>query len=103
MVAKRAHRPGLVRAVRAAVAEMPWLGPSDQAVVELALTYARRIDRALALPGGEDATKALYLGPHLLAALRALGGAPLERRELGPAERVGGRLAELRALHGRAG
>lgn len=47
----------------------------DQALVNLARKYAARIDEAL-LDGGQDATKALYLGPHLTNALIELGLTP---------------------------
>ena len=87
----------LVESVQAAVAKMTWLEDSDRAAVDLALTYARRIDAAIATESGPDATKALYLGPHLLNALRALGGAPAERKALGLEAPTVGKLAELRA------
>lgn len=83
----------LEESVQAAISGMTWLVPTDHAVRDLALTYARRIDAA----AGDDAVKALYLGPHLLNALRALGGAPAERKALGVEEAVGGKLAQLRA------
>lgn len=63
---------------------------SDRGTVQLAKQYARRIDRALEIadrePGdkraAELATKALYLGPHLLNTLKALGGTPEEYQKL---------------------
>ncbi len=85
-------------AVRDAVAAMPWLKPSDGAAVDLALLYAARIDEAVESADGQELTKALYLGPHLLATLRALGGAPAERKALGVEESVGGKLAQLRSI-----
>jgi hypothetical protein len=91
---------GLEASVLAAVRGMSWLEDTDQAGVELALTYARQIDRAVAEGEGVEVTKALYLGPHLLNALRALGGTPLERKEIGEPEDVGGKLAKLRAVAG---
>lgn len=90
--------PDLVGAVNAATEAMPWLTDSDQATVDLALSYAEAIDEGLAR-GGQDATKALYLGPHLLKALQALGGTPLERRAIEQAlngEGGGGKLGKLR-------
>jgi hypothetical protein len=89
----------LVDSVKDAVKAMPWLIASDQAAVDLALTYATRIDEALATESGPDVTKALYLGPHLLNTLRALGGAPAERKALGEQELVGGKLAQLRSVN----
>lgn len=49
--------------------------PKFAAMCELALTYAEQIDRGVA-EGGQDATKALYLGPHLLKTLGELGLSP---------------------------
>lgn len=85
MAQKKPH--GLVAAVDASVKAMDWLEDSDLASVELARTYAGRIDEALrAFDEGEiestDLNKVLYLGPHMLNTLRALGGAPQERKAL---------------------
>jgi hypothetical protein len=77
---------------------MNWLKSTDQAAVDLALTYADRIDAAIASESGPELTKALYLGPHLLNTLRALGGTPAERKLLGAEEAVGGTLAQLRSV-----
>lgn len=82
---------GVETAVRSAVAAMTWLRPSDQAMVELALAYARQIDAA-----GDDRSVG-WLGPHLANALRSLGGTPADRRSLGVEDAVRGKLAELRA------
>ncbi len=81
-----------------AVAAMSWLRESDIAAVDLARAYADRIDEALEFGEGQEVTKALYLGPHLLNTLRALGGAPAERKALGFEEAVVGKLAQLRAV-----
>lgn len=82
---------GVLGAVTDALAAMPWLGESDQAMACLALEYARRIDEA------EDVKSVGWLGPHLANVLRSLGGAPAERKALGVDEPVRGKLAELRA------
>lgn len=82
---------GVLAAVEAAVASMPWLGPADQAMVALAVEYARRIDAS------EDDKGCGYLGQNLSGVLRALGGAPAERKALGVEEAVAGRLAALRS------
>ncbi len=82
---------GLTGAVEAAVGAMPWLTPSDQGMVNLALEYARRIDAA------QDEKAVGWLGPHLANALRSLGGSPAERKALGIEEQVRGKLADLRA------
>lgn len=92
----------LAESVESATGQMRWLQPTDQATVELAMTYARRIDEALETGEGQEVTKALYLGPHLLNTLRALGGAPAERKELGVEEAVNGKLAQLRAVRSKS-
>ena len=86
--------------LNASLDAMTWLKPSDGAAVALARTYAARIDEALEFGEGQEVTKALYLGPHLLNTLRALGGAPAERKLLGTEEAVGGKLAQLRKING---
>lgn len=75
-------RGSLETSVRKSVEGMPWLAPSDHAAIELAATYAARIDEAVDTGDNALATKALYLGPHLLNTLRALGGTPEERKAL---------------------
>lgn len=95
-------QPGtLVAEVEAALAGMTWLEPTDCAAKALALKYAAQIDAAANLTGPE-LTKALYLGPHLLNALRALGGTPAERQALEPKGGVGGKLGKLRTEAGRS-
>lgn len=76
------ERGSLETSVRKSVEGMPWLGPSDTAAIDLAAAYAAQIDSAVATGEGQDVTKALYLGPHLLNTLRALGGTPAERKAL---------------------
>lgn len=80
---------GLLGAVTSAVVAMPWLTPSDGGMVALALKYAEEID-------SDETGKALFLGPHLVNALKALGGAPADRKALGVGEQVRGKLAQLR-------
>lgn len=77
----------LEKAVTSSVDNASWLADSDDATVELAKTYARRIDKGTReFESGEltstDYNKVLYLGPHLLNTLKALGAAPEERRSL---------------------
>src|SRR5699024_1402561 len=75
--------PGpLERQIDAAVDGMEWLSEADKASVELARVYARRIDEATLNEQGQEVTKALYLGPHLLNTLKALGGTPDERMKM---------------------
>src|SRR5690625_2679660 len=77
----------LEKAVDNSVSHARWLEDSDSAAVELARTYARRIDKGTReFDSGEltstDYNKVLYLGPHLLNTLRALGATPEERKSL---------------------
>lgn len=75
--------PGpLERQINVAVDGMDWLSEADKASVELARVYARRIDEATLSGEGQEVTKALYLGPHLLNTLKALGGTPDERMKM---------------------
>jgi len=87
----------LQESITSSVGKMTWLEASDQAAVDLALAYAGRIDAALDGGEGQEITKALYLGPHLLNTLRALGGTPADRKELEAGQVVGGKLAQLRS------
>lgn len=96
------RKAGLAAAVDAAVGQMTWLKPSDMATVALARMYAEQIDAALRSGNPEQASKAMFAGPHLLNALRALGGAPAERKALGVEEAAHGKLAQLRAIRGGA-
>lgn len=89
-------RGSLQKSVEQATAAMTWLKPSDQALVALAVTYAAEIDKA-----GDDLRAIGYLGQNLMGALRALGGAPAERKALDIEGAVSGRLAELRAARER--
>lgn len=86
----------LQESVEAAVAEMAWLKPSDQAMVALAVRYAAEIDKV-----GDDQRAFGYLGQNLMAVLRSLGGAPAERKVLDVEGVIGGHLAELRAARER--
>lgn len=89
----------VARAVAARGAEVK---PEDQAAVDLALRYALQIDQGVAA-GGQNATKALYLGPHLLKTLGDLGCTPAGRLAMvkpvaGAAP--GSKLARIRAGRG---
>lgn len=89
--------PSLVESVTQATAAMHWLEPSDQAMVDLAIRYAKRIEEAAAEGGDQSFKMVGWLGPHLANTLKALGGAPADRKALGVERAVKGRLAELRA------
>lgn len=80
---------------------MPWLTPADQAAVDLAYAYAATIDVAIESGDPQTVTKALYLGPHLLNTLAALGGTPAGRKALELKEEARGKLAEVRDLRDR--
>lgn len=80
----------LTSAVDAAIAAMDWLEDADGGIVTMARTHAAMIDAVLA---DEDATatektKAMYLGPHLVACLRELGGTPAARGVVGAGEKA---------------
>lgn len=93
---------GLEASIDEAVKGMHWLKASDMAAVKLAKTYASRIDKGMAdfeegLIDSTDLNKVLYLGPHILNTLRALGGTPAERKALLEGEQApAGKLDELK-------
>ena len=95
----RARKPAaaapadLVGSLTVTVAAASWLKPTDQTAVDLA---ARRIDSAIATGEGQEVTKALYLGPHLLNTLRELGLTPGARKDLDIEGEVSGKLSDLR-------
>lgn len=71
-----AYEESLVASVHKCVAAAgDEIAYKDQALVDLAMRYAVRIDDGIN-EGGQNATKALYLGPHLVNALRELGLTP---------------------------
>src|SRR5690625_3797533 len=75
--------PGpLERQINVAVDGMEWLSEADKASVEFARVYASRIDEETLSGEGQEVTKALYLGPHLLNTLKALGGTPDESMKM---------------------
>lgn len=79
------------------------IGEKDQALVDLAVRYALQIDAGINA-GGQAATKALYLGPHLVKALERLGCTPVVVKEEGQkgSGNVGGPVVdELSALRSR--
>ena len=90
----------LEQAVTESIGQMPWLTAADTGAKALAYAYARQIDAAVGPEAGEvsgyEATKALYLGPHLLNALRALGGTPDGRAQLDVTQAVEGALSGIR-------
>lgn len=96
------ERKKLGDSVREAAAAAQWVEATDGAAVDLALTYADRMDKAgQEFDAGEidstSYTKALYLGPHLLSTLKALGMTPAERKAIiGDAPRKASPVDELK-------
>lgn len=80
----------LSSAVDAAIAAMDWLEDADRGIVTMARTHAAAIDAILANPKATptEVTKALYLGPHLVACLREMGGTPAARGVVGAGEKA---------------
>src|SRR5690349_18103058 len=91
----------LADSVKAATGAMPWLVPADRAAVDLAAQYAYAIDAAVESDDQGAIAKALYLGPHLLNTLSALGGTPTGRKALELKEEARGKLAAVRDLRER--
>jgi len=79
--APRTRKPAgkLRTAVLAALRGAQGLTAADAGARELALSYADAIDLSRLTGDPQDLTKALHLGPHLLAALKALGCTPDSR------------------------
>lgn len=71
----------------------------DVGVIELGRQYCDAIDQAMAFSKGEELTKALYLGPHVLGVLKELLATPAAREAAGKNEvaTVGRKLAVLQA------
>ncbi|QDH85045.1 terminase small subunit [Gordonia phage Dardanus] len=100
----------LLDSVNESVGRMAWLQDADKAALALARAYAEQIDAVVDGEGGStcpecgaetgpDATaitKALYLGPHLLNALRALGATPDGRAALDVTQPTKGALSGIR-------
>lgn len=77
----------LEAALAKAVVAATWLKESDMGAVELAAVYARRIDHGTRefIDGEIDSTaynKVLYLGPHVLNTMKAIGLSPVERLKI---------------------
>ena len=74
----------------------------DDAVIAAGRKIAERIDEATATGEGQEVTKALYLVPHMMNALREMYATPKSRHEAGLGkEGARGKLAEVRDLRGR--
>lgn len=79
----------------------------DVGAVQLGREYVDRIDEAIATCEGQELTKALYLGPHILGVFRELLATPAARAaaDRGDDDNVSGKLKHLRAVaqQGRSG
>ena len=92
------RKPNLVASVKRTIRSMHWLTDSDKAAVDLALRYAHQIDEAAQSDNAHERTKMLgWLGPHLLATLKTLGGTPADRKALSVEMETLDELGELRA------
>lgn len=76
----------------------------DGALIEAGRTIAQRVDEALATGDGLEATKTMYLLPHMVNVLRELLATPAARANAGAAVQPPkeGRLAQLRAVQAQA-
>ncbi|KAA9133752.1 terminase small subunit [Microbacterium caowuchunii] len=99
-------RDGITTAVEETIAALT-IEPEDSALVASIRQVARQIDHAVAFGSSLEATKAMYLLPHLWNGLGKLGATPEAREEL--KKRAGGingegndKRAKLRALRTQA-
>lgn len=74
-------RHGLVKAYEETVQALD-LADEDKAVVQTGRMVAGQIDYAVTHGAGIEVTKALYLVPHLMNVLQALGATPEARRQM---------------------
>lgn len=96
-----ANTHALRQAFDASVATSAHTSEVDTALLEAGRTIADRVDAAVASGNGMDATKAMYLLPHMLNVLREMLATPASRQAAGVAAGTakGSKLAELRAIH----
>lgn len=91
----------LRNAFDASVATSVHTNDVDTALVQAGRTIADRVDAAVASGNGMEATKALYLLPHMLNVLREMLATPASRQAAGVAGQQvkASKLAVLRAEH----
>lgn len=96
-----ANTHALRQAFDASVATSAHTTDVDTALLEAGRTIADRVDAAVASGNGLEATKAMYLVPHMLNVLREMLATPASRQNAGVAasQAKGSKLAELRAVH----
>ncbi len=100
MTARRKIGPMEAAVKRSIKALEDEIDAADQAMIELALTLARRLDHVNAEGDDESIQKSMWLAPHLANILKNLGISPAGRKGAGlPTTKLKpvGRLAELRA------
>jgi hypothetical protein len=75
----------------------------DAALLEAGRKIADRVDAAVASGEGQEVTKALYLVPHMVNVLREMLATPASREAARKTatSQEGGKLAQLRAVHGK--
>ncbi|MEC5185309.1 hypothetical protein RCH12_002785 [Cryobacterium sp. MP_3.1] len=98
MAAPRKIRTAVLASFEASAA----ITAADAGAQLLALTYADAIDMAKAAGDAGTLTKALYLGPHLLNVLRALGCTPDGREAAAPDTETDSAAAALANLQAEA-
>lgn len=96
-----ANKHDLRKAFDASADTSAQVQPVDEALLEAGRKIADRVDAAVASGDGMEATKALYLLPHMVNVLRELLATPASRHNAGLAGKAAkeSKLAQLRAVH----
>ena len=100
MTARRKIGPMEAAVKRSIKALEDEIDTADQAMIELALTLARRLDHVNETGDDESIQKSMWLAPHLSNILKNLGISPAGRKGAGmPTGKLKpvGKLAEMRA------
>jgi hypothetical protein len=93
----------LRQAFDASVSSSTHVTDLDQAAVEAGRAIADQVDQAVAVGGGQELTRALYLVPHMMNVLRELLATPASRHAAGVASAnlKESRVAQLRSVQSR--